>query len=213
MEKIIQRMAEATLRWLYEEDTCPVCQNLWEGLCPACQAKLLPWGEIQGLCLNGQALYAYTGPGRKLLYRYKVHGSFAAEKALIELFQKLDPEDFKHYDVLVPIPSARRNIQKRGMNCSTRLGKGLAKALHLPLGCYLTNQGREEQKQKDIQGRQSQAQMSLRIQRDLNLKDQNVLLFDDVITTGASVETAARLLKERGARCVDFFVLFHPLKE
>lgn len=107
--------------------------------------------------------------------------------------------------LLIPVPISNARRRERGYNQSEEIGKRLAKLLgeqteYIPKAL------------KKIKDTQSQAQTRSRNERLKNLQDcfitpkpdiiqkRNVILLDDVITTGATTAEAMRVLRKAGAR-------------
>ncbi|MDO5462141.1 MAG: ComF family protein [bacterium] len=118
-----------------------------------------------------------------------------------------------HIDALVPIPSTRAKLRQRGYNQSERLAHFLAKRLQLP--CYknlLQRNTTPLKAQVRLQRNQrfANAKRAYTLRRPLNLKGKTLLLIDDVMTTGATLNACATHLKAQGAT-IYTLVLARPL--
>jgi ComF family protein len=103
--------------------------------------------------------------------------------------------------LLVPIPISKKRINYRGYNQSEELAKRLSFKLGLEYRNIL-----EKVKETKSQVELGKEERELNIKDSFSLKedirDKNILLIDDVFTTGSTIEEASRLLKQTGAKHV-----------
>jgi ComF family protein len=101
-------------------------------------------------------------------------------------------------DVVVPIPLAAARRRRRGFNQSERIAERLAEAHGLPLRLDLLERARETDAQATLDAEQRQQNIrGAFVARDV--AGLRVLLIDDVTTTGATLNEAARVLRAAGA--------------
>lgn len=106
---------------------------------------------------------------------------------------------------IVPIPLHARRERERGFNQATCLGRALAKLSRLPLDeASLVRIAHAERHRAgmDARARRETVEQAFAIHRPRLIKDETILLIDDVYTTGATVSAAARALREVGASAV-----------
>ncbi len=106
-------------------------------------------------------------------------------------------------DVIVPVPLHRQRLRKRGYNQSERIAKGLALSLDRPLrtDLLLRKAKTQTQTRKSRADRYQNVQGKFHTPRPDELVNLHMLLVDDVITTGATIEACAEeLLKIEGVR-------------
>jgi ComF family protein len=114
---------------------------------------------------------------------------------------------------LVAVPLHRQRMRVRGYNQSLLIARQLAKRLRLPLNNHCV---------KRLKNTQAQSGLSLK-QRQRNIRQaftlsgkppSNVILVDDVFTTGSTINELARTLKSAGTRYVEAWVMAHaPLRQ
>lgn len=120
---------------------------------------------------------------------------------------KKSPLGQTKFDFVVPIPLHRKRLKERGFNQAKLIAEPLANYLHCPLGEKIL-----------IRQKNTASQMTLgRKDRLNNIKDafivkeevvgKRILLVDDVMTTGSTLENAVQTLKQAGAHQVSAIVL------
>lgn len=174
--------------------------------------------------IESKALFDYRNElARQAIWeiKYRKNGKLAAvfselfyEFMLDELADKALFSDFKN-PILVPIPSSKNRLKERGYNQCELIVKELAR---IDGGKNFTLSNNILEKVKDSP---SQTSVKNRAKRLENLKGcfkavnpdkiigANIILIDDVITTGATMSEAKKMLTDAGAKNVMCFALTH----
>lgn len=107
-------------------------------------------------------------------------------------------EAMKNIDAIIPVPLHPKKFKQRGYNQSEEFAKGLAKGLNVTLD--LTSLKRSEytstQTKKSKYERWKNVEEVFEITNKDTLKNQHVIIVDDVITTGATIEACCAKLME-----------------
>lgn len=108
--------------------------------------------------------------------------------------------DFRDF-ILIPVPLAKKRIRQRGYNQSEIIAQKLNHIWQIPLISDCLIKIRETQNQADLAQiqREQNLKNAFACQNKNAVKNKNILLVDDVITTGATIEECAKALKKSGA--------------
>ncbi|AMM99510.1 hypothetical protein UP12_16580 [Bacillus pumilus] len=183
---------------------CPACGRAQSNdqLCQDCSR----WKErldSTTVLVKNRSVYAYNDLMKDVLSRFKFRG----DTALAELFKQDVQAIFKRSfsikePVLIPIPLSKERLNERGFNQSVILASLIGQPIQQPL--VKIHQSKQSKKKKnerlDQKGMFQINQTDVIVQRD-------VILIDDIYTTGATIYDAARILKEAGAKSVSSFTL------
>jgi len=192
---------------------------LSETQCKICGKPLISEQETCLSCRNTQhsfdrlwSLFPYTGKYRKLLTAYK----FGKKLPLADFFAQRIAEVVKNEPllqnaVIVPVPPRPGKIKETGWDQVDYLVKRIKKYLPDVSVNKLLKRGKSKvQKQLNRADRLDNLKGRITINsRVSNNASDNVLLIDDVITTGATLEVCSAVLKEKGAKKVYGICLFY----
>lgn len=112
--------------------------------------------------------------------------------------------------IVIPIPLAAARERERGFNQAELIGGIVSDHLRIPLAKNIllrTKETRSQTEFKNWSDRKSNVSGAFCIANLSSVKDQNIILVDDVYTSGATMNEAVRILKEAGAKKIIAFVL------
>lgn len=145
-------------------------------------------------------LFQKKGNIQKILHNIK----YKSNKDLAHLMGEWYANDLKHHEnikeatVVIPVPLHAKKLKQRGYNQSEEFAKGLSKGLHINLNT--TSLKRSEytstQTKKNKFERWENVEDVFEISQTDTLKHQHIILVDDVITTGATIEACCVKLQE-----------------
>jgi len=183
---------------------CPRCgkPQLSGILCPNC----VGWqAEIEGV----RSPFRFDGVIRQAIHQLKYRNLRALTPPLAKLLKDYLTTNPIPGEVLVPVPLHQKRLKERGYNQSQLLARELGKFITLPVvdDClirqrYATPQARTP----SVEERQSNVANAF-ICRDQRLQAKQVLLVDDVTTSGATLNACASALRTAGATSVWGLVL------
>lgn len=119
-------------------------------------------------------------------------------KKLNEIIKSWSP------DLLIPIPLHHLKKAERGYNQSFYLAKGISSACGIPVKKNIIKRKRftPSQTQLNLKQRKENVEGAFSIRRENYLQDKNIILVDDVVTTGSTISECGKILKEAGAKNV-----------
>ncbi len=168
-------------------------------LCPACQERTYAFDRARSFAVYQNAVVRAI-----LLLKFEQIeplGAWFAER-LAELVR--DGGDRLAADVVVPVPLHRERERERGYNQAALLSKPLAKRLRLPHKAVLLmrTRARPDKQVLSLEERWESVRGAFATRPGSQVDNLRVLLVDDVLTTGATLEACARALREAGAKSV-----------
>ncbi len=154
----------------------------------------------------------YTEPLKTLIHAFKYGQKTGLRHLFIDLmasFIRTYGLDIAQFDIIVPIPLSPTRLRERGYNQARLLGEGMAREFSLPLSVNHLIRRRHTQPQTllDEKERWTNMEGAFTIEHSKILKQRNILIVDDLLTTGATASEAARTLKEAGAGTVGVLAL------
>ena len=170
-----------------------------------CLRKLMPYDKKK----------EHTPPNR-LLYRLKHQPNRRLEHFVADELAPLVREELAVLSLGVPaeeavivyLPRSRRAKRAEGFDQSERLSRALSRILEIPVAKAIvrTRRGRV-QKALGAAERMKNAKESFRYDPHVDVKGKYVLLFDDVVTTGAGMSVCTSLLRQAGAKGILCFCM------
>ena len=134
-------------------------------------------------------------------------------RILEELADLSRMENFRD-PVIIPIPLAKKRMHERGFNQSLLISKKISKLSsgNLILEKDVLIKPKDTEHQARIENRNERLKNivgSFRVINEEKIKNRNIILIDDVTTTGATLGEAKKVLKQAGARKVIAFTVAH----
>ncbi len=198
----------AALLDLLAPPLCWGCRSPSDGpLCAACRAELV-WIEPRAPSARGSAIDAlwspleFGGPARALVHALKFSAATGLAAPMAQqIVDALPPTAFSPSAVLVAVPAHRGRRARRGFDHAELLAEQLSVRVMLNRERALHRHSASVGQQRGLGRRRRLAGEALRVSAGAKVPDQ-VILVDDVCTTGATLERCARALRSAGSSAV-----------
>ncbi len=141
----------------------------------------------------------------KVVKEFKYKSVRAAGEALAELADAVLPQGLTEMTI-VPLPTIGRHVRERGLDHTKVLAKKLAKMRNWRVDAVLVRATDTVQVGASAAKRKNQAESTYEVVKKLDSK-QKYLLLDDIWTTGATMQAAAKRMREAGAKEIYGIVL------
>lgn len=199
---------ETELPWLMEQcEVCALPLPLDGLICGQCQKHPPAFKQVI-------AAWRYSFPVDSLISRFKHQARWPLGHLLGRLLgrhlqHRFDNAELTRPDCLLPVPMARKRLRERGYNQALMLARWLSAELHIAYNEHLLLRPHETVAQQalDAKSRQRNLRGAFSLAHGMAVQDRHFALVDDVLTTGATAHSLARLLMEAGARQVDVYCL------
>lgn len=204
--------------------TCEICGKVGTYLCDECYKELKKY-EIPNQKNNYDYydnesnskffLYKYEGKVRELLISYK----FNDKAYLSNLFEKNIIKNkkacnfLKSCDIITPVPLHRKRKLERGYNQSELIAKRIVKELQKIVNIKFDNKILIKQKNtkpqslKNLEQRIEDVRGIYKFNKAKNINGKQIIIFDDIYTTGSTCKECRKVLYEAGASKVSIFCI------
>ncbi|MGE5893179.1 MAG: ComF family protein [bacterium] len=194
--------------------TSPVCASCWEEIekhpgtgCRTCGAitSYDPGDRCQE-CRNIKPVFdrvitfgLYDGPLKEIIHAMKFR---QMKKLALLLGRELAQLDLPDADVLVPVPLGRKGLRDREFNQAALMAKKVSEKTGIPLVLNRLVKIRETVPQSTLPAQERKDNVKNAYALSGPMSCMRVMLVDDIVTTGATVNECARVLRKAGAASV-----------
>ena len=212
--------------------SCVLCAALGcrDGLCRACNSSLttiaythcprcaLPTdGNLCGACLKTPpefdsvtAAFIYAFPTDALIQSLKYHANLAITCVLAEKLIEAAPGSVGA-DFFLPVPLAREKQRERGFNQAHEIAKILGRYYGVPVEANLCGRVRNTFSQTSLPWSERTKNIRGAFSCTHDLTGKKIILVDDVLTTGATLNELAKTLRKQGAAEIRAWVVVRTL--
>ena len=205
MNKIIDNI----LNLIYPP-VCGLCEKICnEYLCKKCEIKINKYKINSIRRVKDKyfdeliCVFKYEDIIRDTLIKYKFHN----KAYLYKIFSKIIIKNkkicgfLKNYDIIIPVPISKKRKIQRGYNQSYLIAREIARYMNIKYKnkCLIKQKDTIEQSKLNKNERKTNIQDAYRVIKKEKLFNKNVILLDDIYTTGSTVNECAKMLKKAGA--------------
>ncbi len=210
------KLFDSILNMIYPPK-CIFCQSILSHnailhICNACYTKLpfidktiiRTWQEEEdSYCSGALSVFEYTGMVKESLIRFKFYNKPAYYRTYARLIaDRLEKIiNISSYDMVMSVPLHRHKEFTRGYNQAHLISKALARIIKLRECSYVLKRERytEAQSLLDKQRRNQNVKGAFTVASPKKVQGKSVLLVDDILTTGSTLEECSRVLRQAGA--------------
>ncbi len=156
------------------------------------------WGRLPLTAATSEFYFAKSSLIQQLVHQFKYKSNIETGHFLGTIMGKslMNSPRFKTIDVIIPLPLSIHKEQKRGFNQANILCQGISESTGLPV----LNESVIRQRYTDTQTRKHRIERWKNVEGSFvvtdpeSLRDKHILLVDDVVTTGATLEACGSQL-------------------
>lgn len=210
--------------------TCEFCGKIDKNyLCEDCKQNLekskIFLNEIQNYSKDKQKyftehayIFSYDAIIREKLIKYKFNDKPYLSKMFYEFFRKNKKicGFLKKYDIIIPVPMTKNKLKQRGYNQAKLIAEQIAKNtddLSMNLNVLIKCKENKTQSKLNKLQRIENVKNVYKIQNERIIKNKNILIFDDIYTTGSTCNECAKILKEAGCNEIGVITIAKELEK
>lgn len=202
--------------------SCGICQKLGEGyLCKRCGEELEKYKlnlieettlkNFKNMKIQKFYILKYKDIIRKEILQYKFNGKAYLYKMFCEIIvnNKKTCEFLKNYDIIIPVPVHKSRKKCRGYNQSELIAKELAKMLGLKTYSNVLIKIKNNHVQSKLNKNERMKNVK-NVYKTINkekINNKNIIIFDDIYTTGATINECIKELKNANANKIGVLIL------
>lgn len=198
--KPLCRICSASIEFIHERQCLKCGKGLsdayTENICPDCLERSYSFQ-------SAFSSFYYRGAGRELIHKLKYEGKIDVAKILAKYMADAVRSEGLKVDIMVPVPIFDDKLQERGFNQAKAIGECLSRLLPIPLwDCLIRTRNTKEQYGLDKLERRLNVIDAFSLNMLYNVNNKDILLIDDIYTTGSTVDECSKELMASGAKQV-----------
>lgn len=206
-----------------------VCESCWDRvkvIDSACSRCGCPLGGKNELCKNcsgknfkfsrARVLASYDQIVQNLIHLFKYRQKVSVGRRLAKMLAESVAQDstFSGTNLIVPVPLHKSRMRERGYNQSAVIAKELSRTLGVPTrnDVLIRRHRTEEQAKLPAEEREKNVADAFAVRKPDQVSHKRILIVDDVLTTGSTLNACAQKLLEAGATEVFVATLASPFE-
>lgn len=194
---------------------CGVCGKIYKkSICPKCYYNLkneLKFNKENQENLKIYYIGFYEKTLRKLLLKFKFKESAYLANTFIEILTKNQEfiENLKKYDYIIPVPMYTTNKKIRGYNQTELLAKQINYKFNIKYQNNILLKTKQNKKQSELTEKEriENVKNVYELQKSEQIKNKNILLLDDIYTTGNTIKACKKELAKAKPKKIDVLVM------
>jgi ComF family protein len=182
---------------------------------PSCAICAFPFeydlGEeaLCAACINHKPAYdkaftvfTYNEHSKELIHKFKFADQTYATPYFANWIKRAAKDALEDADIIIPVPLHKLRLYKRMYNQSALLAKAIARISNVKYNPYILKRIRNTTPQSGLSQKQRQGNVknafAINPKQLAAIKGKNIILIDDVMTTGATIEECCKILRKAG---------------
>lgn len=193
---------------------CGICNKIsTKYICEECERNMKKYFINKIIdCRNNKNVYydyqikilKYENVVRKKVIDYKFREKTYMHKTLEKIIinNKKIYGFLKKYDIMIPIPMYKTKKWARGYNQVELVARELSKELQIELNCKILKKIKNTKRQSSLtkEERNQNIKNAFIVTKMSNIENRKIILCDDIITTGSTLNECSKVLKKANAR-------------
>ena len=183
--------------------------------CLVCSIPLSEKMLICGKCQKNPPHYTtsliphlYASPLKETISHLKFHGNLTYAPLLAQTFiSSLKHRKNNLPECIIPVPLHQQRLHERGFNQALELARIISKQLHIPLDYSLCQRNKATPFQSGLSAKQRKQNLKNAFSIEKIHGYKHVAIFDDVVTTGTTVNELAKELKHSGVETIEVWAI------
>ena len=233
MNFTLNNLTKTSLNWLFPkkchvckrapQENHPCCESCYNELpfqhhaCQQCGQRLIANSNYCGRCSNSPPIFdacfcpfQYKGIIKTHIQRFKYYDKPELMNFLVELLEfELQANKVQLPELIIPVPLHINRLRYRGYNQSLLLARALSSKLDIPMTQNFIQKHRNTDTQAGLSLKKRQNNLNGSFQMKKNYSAKSVVIIDDVVTSGATVNEISKILKKNGVDYVQVWGIAH----
>lgn len=151
--------------------------------------------------------HIYASPLKQLITQLKFHGNLSCAPLLAQGFINSIKHRKNMPECIIPVPLHQQRLRERGFNQALELARIIASKLNIPLDYSLCYREKPTPFQSGLSAKQRKQNLKNAFKVTNNNSYRHVAIFDDVVTTGTTVNELAKQLKQAGVETIEVWAI------
>lgn len=154
------------------------------------------------------AAFEYSSPLNSVITELKFHGKIQLARVLADAWLlNMKNRNVEIPEALLPVPLHKKRLRQRGYNQALELARPVASHFGIPLLTNMVARVRATTAQTQLTAKQRKKNMRGAFEHTSPIPYRHIAMFDDVVTTGSTVQELASVLKKAGVERVDVWCI------
>jgi ComF family protein len=157
---------------------------------------------------RARSLFPFEGALRDALHGFKYEQRFDLVRFFVSQLE-VEARAMGVFDIVIPVPLHSKRLKERGFNQASLIARPLARKMECAYDVNMLKRTKEVGPQvgRELKDRLKAVKGIFEVTDQKKIKGKSVLLIDDVLTTGATANECARVLKKGGASLVNILTI------